>query len=79
MKEAISIENGMLLVPDQVTIPYIEGDGVGPEITAVMKDVVAHAVQKAYQGRRTIHFLEVLAQKPRIGWEPTYLMRPWKQ
>ncbi|NLE16104.1 MAG: NADP-dependent isocitrate dehydrogenase [Spirochaetales bacterium] len=73
MKEAISIENGMLLVPDQVTIPYIEGDGVGPEITAVMKDVVAHAVQKAYQGRRTIHFLEVLAgqkAKDRVG---TYL------
>ena len=73
MDTAISIENGRLSVPDRVTIPFIEGDGVGPEITAVMKSVVSQAVQKAYQGKRSIDFLEVLAgqkAKDRVG---TYL------
>ncbi|MFA6774624.1 MAG: isocitrate/isopropylmalate family dehydrogenase, partial [Sphaerochaeta sp.] len=73
MDTAISIENGRLSVPDRVTIPFIEGDGVGPEITAVMKSVVSKAVQKAYQGKRSIDFLEVLAgqkAKDRVG---TYL------
>jgi len=73
MDTAISIENGRLSVPDRVTIPFIEGDGVGPEITAVMKSVVSQAGQKAYQGKRSIDFLEVLAgqkAKDRVG---TYL------
>ena len=73
MNTAISIENGRLAVPDQVTIPFIEGDGVGPEITAVMKAVVAHAVQKAYQGRRSIHFLEVLAGQKAMDRLGSYL------
>ncbi|WP_293892005.1 MULTISPECIES: NADP-dependent isocitrate dehydrogenase [unclassified Sphaerochaeta] len=73
MNTAISIENGRLSVPDQVTIPFIEGDGVGPEITAVMKAVVAHAVQKAYQGRRSIHFLEVLAGQKAMDRLGSYL------
>ncbi len=73
MDTAISIENGKLSVPDRVSIPFIEGDGVGAEITAVMKSVVSQAVQKAYQGKRSIDFLEVLAgqkAKDRVG---TYL------
>ena len=54
-------ENGKLIVPDTVTIPYIEGDGVGAEITPVCQDIVDAAVRKAYQGHRQIEWKEVLA------------------
>jgi len=50
-----------LTVPDQVVIPYIEGDGTGADITPVMISVVDAAVQKAYGGRRAIHWMEVYA------------------
>lgn len=48
-------------VPTTVTVPYIEGDGVGKEITPVMKQVVDATVRKAYNGQRQIEWLEVLA------------------
>lgn len=70
METCIRVEDGKLLVPDKVTIPFIEGDGVGPEITKVMKSVVEHAVKKAYAGKRSIQFIEVLAgqkAKDRVG------------
>lgn len=73
MDKAISIENGKLTVPDHVTIPFIEGDGVGPEITQVMRSVVDQAVQKAYQGRRSIQFIEVLAGQKAKDTVGTYL------
>lgn len=47
--------------PQQVEIPFIEGDGVGPEITAVTQKVVDAAVTKAYGGERRILWKEVLA------------------
>ena len=50
-----------LNVPDQVVIPYIEGDGIGMDITPVMLRVVDAAVQKAYGGKRKIHWMEVYA------------------
>jgi len=50
-----------LAVPDQVVIPYIEGDGVGVDISPVMRAVVDAAVDKAYGGRRKIHWMEVYA------------------
>ena len=50
-----------LNVPDQVVIPYIEGDGIGMDITPVMLKVVDAAVQKAYGGKRKIHWMEVYA------------------
>ena len=50
-----------LNVPDQAIIPYIEGDGTGADITPVMIDVVNAAVQKAYDGKRKIHWMEVYA------------------
>lgn len=73
MDKAISIENGKLSVPDHVTIPCIEGDGVGPEITSVMKSVVDQAVQKAYQRGRSIQFIEVLAGQKAKDTVGTYL------
>ncbi|MDR3252724.1 MAG: NADP-dependent isocitrate dehydrogenase [Tannerella sp.] len=57
----IKKQNDKLLVPDNVTIPFIEGDGVGREITAVNQSVVNAAVAKAYGGKRSIEWKEVLA------------------
>lgn len=48
-------------IPDQPIIPYIEGDGIGVDITPVMIQVVDAAVAKAYGGRRKIHWMEVYA------------------
>jgi len=50
-----------LNVPDEPIIPYIEGDGTGMDITPVMLKVVDAAVQKAYDGKRKIHWMEVYA------------------
>ena len=50
-----------LMVPDTPTIPFVEGDGVGAEVTPVMQAVVNAAVEKAYAGKREIEWKEVLA------------------
>ena len=50
-----------LNVPNQVTVPFIEGDGVGAEITPVCQQVVDAAVEKAYGSTRKIEWMEVLA------------------
>lgn len=57
----ITKSNGKLNVPDNPTVPFIEGDGVGAEITPVMQAVVNAAVEKAYDGKRKIEWMEVLA------------------
>ena len=48
-------------MPDNPIIPFIEGDGIGVDITPVMKKVVDAAVTKAYSGKRKIHWMEVYA------------------
>jgi isocitrate dehydrogenase len=53
--------DGKLIVPDQVAIPFIEGDGTGPDIWHAAQLVLNGAVQKAYGTRRRISWLEVLA------------------
>jgi isocitrate dehydrogenase len=53
--------DGSLNVPDQPIIPYIEGDGTGVDITPVMLKVVDAAVEKAYGGKRKIHWMEIYA------------------
>lgn len=50
-----------LNVPEHPIIPFIEGDGIGVDITPVMKKVVDAAVNKAYHGKRKIHWMEVYA------------------
>jgi len=55
------MEEGRLSVPDEPIIHYIEGDGIGVDITPVMIDVVDAAVHRAYSGTRLIHWSEVLA------------------
>lgn len=53
--------DGKLMVPDTPTIPFVEGDGVGAEVTPVMQAVVNAAVEKAYAGKREMEWKEVLA------------------
>ena len=58
---AITLENGRLNVPNNPTIHYIEGDGIGVDISPVMIKVVDAAVSKAYDGDKEISWSEVLA------------------
>ena len=57
----IVMKSGKLEVPAVATVPYIEGDGVGAEITPVCHRIVDKAVEKAYGGERRIDWMEVLA------------------
>ena len=57
----ITMVEGRLNVPDEPIIHYIEGDGIGVDITPVMIDTVNAAVERAYSGTRRIHWSEVLA------------------
>ena len=58
---AITRQQGRLVVPDHPIIPYIEGDGTGPDIWRASVRVLDAAVQKAYQGKRKIAWMEVYA------------------
>ncbi len=60
-QESITMEGRNLVVPSHPIIPFIEGDGVGSEITAVMRSVVDASVEKAYKGERSIAWKEVFA------------------
>ena len=55
----ITFENGSLVVPDNPIIPFIEGDGIGVDITPAMIDVVDNAVNIAYDGAKKISWMEV--------------------
>ena len=57
----ITISNGVLKVPDNPIIPFIEGDGIGPDVWAASSRVLDAAVNKAYGGNRQIQWMEVLA------------------
>ena len=57
----ITISNGKLAVPDQPIIPFIEGDGTGPDIWRASVRVLDAAIAKTYAGKRKIHWMEVYA------------------
>ena len=57
----ITIDNGKLQVPDNPIIPFIEGDGTGPDIWRATVRVLDAAVEKAYGGNRKIHWMEIFA------------------
>lgn len=57
----ISIQNGKLIVPDNPILPFIRGDGTGPDIWAASVRVFDAAVQKAYGGKRKVAWFEVFA------------------
>lgn len=54
-------DDGHLEIPDQPIIPFIEGDGVGPEITAALFKIIDAAVHKAYDGEKKIQWMEIFA------------------
>jgi isocitrate dehydrogenase len=57
----ISIQNGVLQVPDRPILPFIEGDGTGPDIWRATKRVLEAAVEKAYGNERRLRWMEVYA------------------
>ena len=59
--QKVGFKNGKLIVPDYPIIPFIEGDGIGPEIWQAAKDVFDTAIDKAYKGTRKVIWQEVLA------------------
>lgn len=61
MAEKIKMVEGKLHIPNAPIIPFIEGDGIGPDVWAATKNVVEAAVEKSYRGIRKIFWKEVLA------------------
>jgi isocitrate dehydrogenase len=61
MGEKITVENGKVQTPNKPIIPFIEGDGIGPDIWAAASRVLEAAVEKAYNGEKGIEWKEVLA------------------
>ena len=69
----ITLENNALKVPNNPIVTYIEGDGIGIDITPVMLNVVNAAVKKAYGGKREIHWMEIYAGEKADGIYGEYL------
>jgi len=69
----ITIKNNTLVVPNKPIVTYIEGDGIGVDITPVMLDVVDAVVKKAYNGEREIQWMEVFAGEKADGIYGEYL------
>ena len=79
----ITVEDGTLRVPANPVIPYVEGDGIGVDISPVMREVVDGAVASAYGGTRKIHWMEVYAGEKannRLGsWLPDETIEVMKE
>jgi len=79
----ISISQGKLQVPDQPIIPFIRGDGTGPDIWAASVRVFDAAVQKAYAGKRKISWMEVFAGEESFkrfnSWLPDDTVEAFKE
>jgi isocitrate dehydrogenase len=75
--------NGHLIVPENPIIPFIEGDGIGPDIWAASVKVFDAAVLKAYQGKKKINWLKVLAGEEAFvktgEWMPKETMEAFKK
>ena len=83
MTERISQKDGRLIVPDNPVVPFIEGDGIGPDIWRAAKHVLDQAVAKAYSGRRGISWREVLAGEKAFtktkNWLPQETLDEFKE
>lgn len=81
--QKISISNGKLNVPDNPTIPFIEGDGTGIDIWPASRLVFDKAVEKAYNGKRKINWKEVLAGEKAFNktgsWMPEETLNIFKE
>ncbi|NPV39272.1 MAG: isocitrate dehydrogenase (NADP(+)) [Brevinematales bacterium] len=71
--EKITVQNNQLVVPDRPIIPFIEGDGTGPDIWKASQHVFDQAVAKAYGGKRKIVWMEVYAGEKANALYGTYL------
>jgi isocitrate dehydrogenase len=71
--QKITVENGRLNVPDNPVIPFIEGDGTGPDIWRASQMVIDAAVEKAYRGKKKISWMEVLAGEKAFKAKNTWL------
>jgi isocitrate dehydrogenase len=76
-------KNGKLIVPDKPTIPFIEGDGIGPDIWRASVRVFDAAVEKAYNGKKKINWLKVLAGEEAFNktgeWMPKETMDAFRE
>lgn len=83
MEQKIVLDGSKLIVPDKPTIPFIEGDGTGPDIWAASVKVFDSAVKKAYGGKREIVWKEVLAGEKAFNqtgsWLPDATLDTLKQ
>jgi isocitrate dehydrogenase len=83
MSDAIARRDGRLIVPDRPTIPFIEGDGTGPDIWRASVRVFDAAVERAYGGRRRIVWKEVLAGQKAFdatgSWLPDETLAAFRQ
>src|SRR6188472_142106 len=84
MAEKISMgNNGLLVVPDKPIIPFIEGDGIGPDIWKASVRVFDAAIQKAYEGKRKIEWMKVLAGEEAFNktgeWMPAETMDAFRE
>ncbi len=83
MPSSITMSAGKLNVPDQPIIPFIEGDGTGPDIWRASVRVMDGAVQKAYAGKRKMHWQEVLAGEKAFNktgnWLPDETLAAFRQ
>jgi isocitrate dehydrogenase len=79
----ISISNGKLNVPNNPIIPYVEGDGTGRDIWRASERVLDAAVEKAYGGKRKIHWMEVYAGEKSFkmfqSWLPDETVEAFKE
>lgn len=75
--------DGLLIVPDNPVIPFIEGDGIGPDIWKASVRVFDAAVAKAYEGKRKIEWMEVLAGEKAFNltgeWMPAATMEAFRE
>lgn len=83
MKQIIIKQGDKLIVPDMPIIPFIEGDGIGKEVTASVRRIIDEAVQKSYNGKRKIEWKEVLAGEKAYNekgsWLPSETMETFKK
>ena len=81
--EKIKFINGKLIVPDNPVIPFIEGDGTGPDIWKAAVRVFDAVVNKVYQGKRKITWKEVLAGEKAFNqtgnWLPEETLKSFRE
>jgi isocitrate dehydrogenase len=81
--DKVSIQNGILKVPDNPVLPFIEGDGTGPDIWRASVRILDAAVEKAYQGKKKISWFEVFAGQTAFdkfqNWLPDDTIEAFKE